>query len=77
MKLEEAIKQEKFRSEKQKAILNIYYTNGYITSAFEKLFKQFDLTSQQYNILRILRGRIPMLFAWEKLKNVCWIKIRM
>ncbi len=57
MKLEEEIKQKKFRTEKQKAILNIYYTNCFITSKVEALLKEFDLTTQQFNVLRIIRGQ--------------------
>jgi len=57
LKLEEEIKQKKFRTEKQKAILNIYYTNCFITSKVEALLKEFDLTTQQFNVLRIIRGQ--------------------
>jgi DNA-binding MarR family transcriptional regulator len=59
MNLEEEIKQEKFRSEFQKTIINIYYTNCYIFSKFQDLLSEYKLTVQQYNILRILRGQFP------------------
>ncbi len=59
MKLEEEIKQSKFRSEFQKTIINIYYTNSYIFSKFQDLLSEYKLTVQQYNILRILRGQFP------------------
>lgn len=59
MNLEEEIKQEKFRSEFQKTIINIYYTNSYIFSKFQDLLSEYKLTVQQYNILRILRGQFP------------------
>lgn len=59
MTLETEIKQEKFRSEFQKTIINIYYTNCYIFSKFQDLLSEYQLTVQQYNILRILRGQFP------------------
>ena len=59
MKLENEIRQEKFRSEYQKAILNIYYTNCFISSHFQEATKENGITQQQYNILRILRGQHP------------------
>lgn len=56
MKLEEEIKQIKFESEHQKAMLNIMVTNNWIQGKQMKLLKKFDLTPPQYNVLRILRG---------------------
>jgi DNA-binding MarR family transcriptional regulator len=51
--------QQKFRNEPQKAILNILYTSYFIQDRMNTLFKQFDITRQQYNVLRILRGQHP------------------
>lgn len=59
MTLETEIKQQKFRSESQKAVLNIYYTNCFIFSKFQDSLSKYKLTVQQYNILRILRGQHP------------------
>lgn len=59
MKLEEEIKQKKFQSEFQKAMLNIQFTGNWLMAAWNKFFATFDLTSQQYNVLRILRGHFP------------------
>lgn len=59
MTLETEIKQEKFRSESQKAVLNIYYTNCFIFSKFQDSLSKYKMTVQQYNILRILRGQFP------------------
>lgn len=69
MKLEEEIQQKKFRSEKHKAILNIYYTDCFISSILELLLKKFELTLQQYNILRILRGQKGKAIAMGEIKN--------
>jgi len=59
MKLEEEIKQSKFVSEKQKALINIIYTANWISSVQHKIFKKNKLTAPQYNVLRILRGYAP------------------
>ena len=58
MSLENELKQ-KFRNEPQKAILNILYTSYFIQDRMNTLFKQYDITRQQYNVLRILRGQHP------------------
>lgn len=57
--IEELIKQTKFRDEKHKAIISILYTANLLNNFHEDYFKQFELTSQQYNALRILRGQHP------------------
>lgn len=59
MKLEDEIKQAKFRNEYHKLAVNILYTHGWLTSHQSKVFGDHDLTPQQYNILRILRGQYP------------------
>lgn len=59
MKLEDEIKQSKFRNEFHKLAVNILYTHGWLNSRQSKLFHEYDITSQQYNILRILRGQYP------------------
>ncbi|MFN4082816.1 MAG: MarR family winged helix-turn-helix transcriptional regulator [Bacteroidia bacterium] len=59
MTLEQSIKQSKFKSEAHKAILNIIYTSGIINSYQTRFFKKFDISPQQYNVLRILRGQHP------------------
>ncbi|WP_242927028.1 MarR family winged helix-turn-helix transcriptional regulator [Pontibacter vulgaris] len=59
MKIEEEIKQSSFKSEYQKAYINMIYTSGWLELAQATLFKPFGLTLPQYNILRILRGQHP------------------
>jgi MarR family 2-MHQ and catechol resistance regulon transcriptional repressor len=46
----------KFKNDKVKALLNIIYTANWIKSQQSSFFKPFNISSQQYNILRILRG---------------------
>lgn len=59
MKIEEAIQQKKFISEHQKALINIIYTSGQILSNNTRVLRPFNISQQQFNILRILRGMHP------------------
>jgi len=59
MSLSHDIKQREFRSEYQKAILNILYTHNYVVGHMSEALKDYDITRQQYNVLRILRGQYP------------------
>lgn len=59
MKLEEAIQQKKFRSIQQKTYINLLYTYFWLADKARSIFKEFDITPQQYNVLRILRGSYP------------------
>ncbi|MCS6966960.1 MAG: MarR family transcriptional regulator [Cytophagales bacterium] len=49
----------RFQSEEHKASVNLVYTGNWINSTLDNLLKKYDLTSQQYNMLRILRGAYP------------------
>jgi DNA-binding MarR family transcriptional regulator len=59
MELEKEIKQQKFRNEFHKLAVNIIYTYGWLCNLQSETFKNFDITPNQYNILRILRGQYP------------------
>ena len=59
MKLEEAIKSNKFRNEVHKAGLNILYTAWWLKTMMSKELKEYGLTHEQYNVLRILKGKHP------------------
>jgi DNA-binding MarR family transcriptional regulator len=59
MSLSKDIHQREFRNEYQKAIINIMYTHNYMVSYMGDVFKNYDITRQQYNVLRILRGQYP------------------
>lgn len=56
MTLEKDLNQTKFRNEHQKATVNIVFTNNWIMERLSRIFDAQHITSQQYNILRILRG---------------------
>ena len=57
MEIEEEIKQKEFSSERVKALVNILFTASWFYSKQNQIFKDFDISWQQFNILRILRGR--------------------
>lgn len=59
MKLEDEIKQEKFKSEIHKLAVNIIYTHSWLNAHQASVFGKYNITTQQYNILRILRGQYP------------------
>ncbi len=59
MKLELAIQSNKFKNEMQKALLNVLYTAWWLKTLSSKELKEFDLTHEQYNVLRILKGKHP------------------
>ncbi|MCI4667605.1 MAG: MarR family transcriptional regulator [Bacteroidia bacterium] len=60
MRLEEAIKQKApFRSPWHKLTVNLLFTNNWLMGLQKDLFKPYNITTQQYNVLRILRGAYP------------------
>lgn len=59
MGIKEAIKQSTFRSSRQKAMLNMLYTHNWILQHIRGFMAEANLTHQQYNVLRILRGSHP------------------
>lgn len=59
MKIEEAIRQRKPMSPLHKVMINLIYTYHWHMEQAAAVFKPFGLTAQQYNVLRILRGRYP------------------
>jgi DNA-binding MarR family transcriptional regulator len=59
MELEKVIKQKAFQSQTHKLLINLIYTGNWLQLNVSKQLKQYELTSQQYNILRILRGQHP------------------
>lgn len=57
--IKEAIKQKKFRNSNHEAQVNLIYTSNWLQSQIAKIFKKYGLSSQQYNVLRILNGSYP------------------
>jgi len=59
MGIEKDIQQTKFRNAHQKAAINLIYTLSWMRDKTRCIFDAEDITSQQFNILRILRGSFP------------------
>jgi DNA-binding MarR family transcriptional regulator len=56
MSLEKDINQAKFNNEYEKVMVNIIYTANWMNEQLKAFFDKVDITQQQFNILRILRG---------------------
>jgi DNA-binding MarR family transcriptional regulator len=69
MKIEEEIKQQKFKTPLQKAVLNLLYTTSWMQGKQKDIFKTFGITLQQFNILRILRGQHPNSTSATEIKS--------
>jgi DNA-binding MarR family transcriptional regulator len=57
MKIEKIIKSTIPLDEAKKAILNFTYTQNVLADKFNEYIKPFDISREQYNVLRILRGQ--------------------
>jgi DNA-binding MarR family transcriptional regulator len=61
MSIDKDIKQRSFKSEHQRAIVNLIFTYNWTTEQLKQIFEKQGLTMQQFNILRILRGsQLPL-----------------
>jgi DNA-binding MarR family transcriptional regulator len=59
MRIDDEIQSSNFEDNYHKAVINIAYTAGWLTNAFKCSFDKYNITQQQFNILRILRGQYP------------------
>lgn len=58
MKIEDEIKQDSFPSQYLKVHVNLLYTAAWASLAIAQVLKPFNISPQQFNILRILRGKV-------------------
>jgi DNA-binding MarR family transcriptional regulator len=59
MEIEKEIKSTKFTNNYQKASINIVYTYNWLNNLMKEELDKSNITNQQFNILRILRGQHP------------------
>ena len=61
MKIEKEITQRDFKNEYQKAAVNVLFTGNWLENKYKHFFKekQFKVTLQQYNVLKILKNQYP------------------
>lgn len=69
MKIEEEIKQPKFRDAYQKAVINLLFTASWLQSQHQEFFKSYGITVNQFNILRILKGQHPNSISATEIKS--------
>jgi DNA-binding MarR family transcriptional regulator len=69
MKIEDEIRQSKFKSPHQKALINLIFTANWLANKQQEFFKPFGITPQQFNILRILKGSHPESLSGTEIKN--------
>jgi len=69
MKIEEEILQKSFRNEYQKSAINLIYTYGWLHNKQKQFFQKYNITAQQYNVLRILKGQFPDAITTSEIKH--------
>jgi len=57
--LKRRLKQSKFESAEQEAVLNILVCSNHIKSRIETVCLKYGITQAQFNVLRILNGKYP------------------
>lgn len=57
MKIEDEIKSTVSLGITKKVMLNLTFTRNLIADKFSEILKPYDLSGEQYNVLRILRGQ--------------------
>lgn len=56
MGISKEIQQTNFRSENHKAMVNLIFSSNWLLERIKRFVEKEDITHQQYNILRILKG---------------------
>jgi len=69
MRIEDEIKQSHFSSEYQKLAINLLYTNTYFDAFYAQVVKDFTVTLEQYNVLRILKGQHPQPMSVKDIQS--------
>ena len=59
MRIEEEIKQKYFQNEYHKLAVNLQFTANWLSALHSKLLRSFNISLQQFNVLRILKGQYP------------------
>lgn len=70
MGIKEEIKQEKFTSNAQMAMVNLMYTSNWLRDHQLKILSEYDILIQHYNVLRIVKGKHPKVVFPGQIKDV-------
>ena len=57
--IQQKLKIKRFRSDEHQAVVSILYTASRVQAFHDNFFRKYRLTTQQFNVLRILRGQYP------------------
>lgn len=69
MQLQKEIKISRFESIFQQAVVNVVFSSGWCNEQMKQILTPYDITNQQFNILRILRGQHPVPATINLLKS--------
>ncbi len=69
MNLEDEIKSKAFKSVYEKLEVNLIFTYNWARDIKSKYFKDINVTPQQYNVLRILRGSYPNPYSTSDIRD--------
>lgn len=69
MQLQKEIKTSRFESVFQQALVNVMFSSGWCNEQMKQILAPYDITNQQFNILRILRGQHPVPSTINLLKS--------
>ncbi|MGN7721321.1 MarR family winged helix-turn-helix transcriptional regulator [Chitinophaga sp. 22620] len=67
--IEKLIANKSFTSEHHRSLVSLIFVGNWIISKHQLFFKKYDITMQQFNILRILRGQHPKSASINTLKE--------
>ena len=70
MTIERDIKQAKFETNLEKAVVNLLYSYNWLRDHSQDIYKPYGLKMQHYNILRILKGKHPKMISPGEIKEV-------
>jgi DNA-binding MarR family transcriptional regulator len=70
VRIEQVIKQERFKDPYEKVVVNLVYTGNWVRDQQNQTFKKYDILPQHYNLLRILKGRFPKPASPGEIKEV-------
>lgn len=70
MKIKEEIKQSDFSDVFLKSFINVMFTGNFLRNKQNKTLKPFDITLQQFNVLKILKGKHPEAMKAGSIKSV-------
>ena len=70
MKIKEEIKQTEFSDVYLKAFINVLFTGNFLRNKQNGTLKPYGITMQQFNILKILNGKLPDSMKAGEIKSV-------